>query len=516
MAGDAAGPVGVIGVLEDYDRLLLAADHARWVTWLRARPERPGSLLNLWRWPYPMVMLRFFVRTHVRRGVQTLHRRLGAEQALARPSAVPREEEAAALYLDAVPPAHGRGIALALVAGFLVVGRLAVQYAGEGLSRVPALTHVRPGGLFVSASSVDRSQEAQRLMHQLGEALTQGVPSPAKVLDVLLSARLSNLAVVASASSLALFAVLRPFVPAFRLKRALLNTCGDPVALASSTARWQVARRTGTYAREQRLFDRLGTRPPHELPFDLLVSGLFCVAPFGLGIYLLLRAGWWARWAGYVEYDQTLVIGCLLIFLALVRVGWLVRTWWRRQHDVDDVRAPYDVRLPTGQHAVVRDPLAVGLAVFVLPQVFFLWLWTAVRDWHRASRVTGVDGRRDGPAVVHLRLSRSQLWWCGGVVATCAGGWLLQQVPIPPVSFLLPSDALHQWPPGTWWPAFLYWFVLSVCSAPVAAYCQASLNGRLKRSGRPVSEAPTPSTGVVDEMRLQLRGVAQPGQLDRH
>jgi hypothetical protein len=285
MAVDAPGAVGVTAILEDYDRLLLAADHAPWLSRLRMRPERPGGGSDVWRLPRPTVMLRFFVRAHVRRGVETLHRRLSAEQALARRTAVPEEEEAVALYLQAVPPTHGRAIGLALVAGFLVLGRLAVQYAGQALSRVPALTHVHEGGLFSSAASADRSQQAQRLMHQVGDALGQGVPSPAKVLDVLLSARPADLAVVASASSLALYAVLRPFVPAFRVKRALLNVGGDPLALRSTTARWHVARRTGVYAREQRVFGRLGTRPPHELPFDLLVSGLLCVVPLGLGTY---------------------------------------------------------------------------------------------------------------------------------------------------------------------------------------------------------------------------------------
>jgi hypothetical protein len=36
-----------------------------------------------------------------------------------------------------------------------------------------------------------------------------------------------------------------------------------------------------------------------------------CVIPLGLGTYLLIRAGWWARWVGYVFYDATFVIGWL-------------------------------------------------------------------------------------------------------------------------------------------------------------------------------------------------------------
>jgi hypothetical protein len=54
MAVDAPGAVGVRGILEDYDRLLLAADHAPWLLWLRMPPERPGGgsevVRSLTRW----------------------------------------------------------------------------------------------------------------------------------------------------------------------------------------------------------------------------------------------------------------------------------------------------------------------------------------------------------------------------------------------------------------------------------------------------------------------------------
>src|SRR5919197_671332 len=348
MAVDRQGARDVTATLERYDRLLLAADHARWLWWMRARPERPGRASNRWRLPHPTLMLRFFVRSHVRRGIETLHRRLSAEQALARSTAANDEEQAVGRYLQAIPPAHGRAIAVALVAGILVLGRLAVQYAGEALSRFPTLTRVQQGGLFSTAANADRNREAQRLMHRLGDALTEGVPSPSRVLDLVLSARPADLAVVVSASSLALYAVLRPLVPAFRLKRALFNVGGDSTVLAATTARWHVTRRTGVYELEERIFGGLGTRPPREVPFDLLVSGLLCVIPLGLGTYLLIRAGWWARWVGYVFYDATFVIGWLLIFLACVRVAWLARTWRLLQRGHDERRPPSDVRLRDG------------------------------------------------------------------------------------------------------------------------------------------------------------------------
>ena len=477
MAVRTRDAIEVMATLQRYDRVLLAADHAPALWWMRSRPERPGTP-DVWRLPRPTLMLRFFVRNHVRRAVETLHRRLCAERALGRSPAAGDEEQAVARYLEAVPPAHGRAIAVAVAAACLVLGRLAVQYAGEALSRFPALTHVHEGGLFSSVASSERSREAGKLMHRLGDALTAGVPEPSKVLDVLLSARPADLAVVASAASLALYVVLRPLVPAFRLKRALFNVEGDVAVLAVTTVRWHVARRTGVYDLEDRVFGRLGTRPPREVPFDLLVSGLLCVVPLGLGGYLLSRAGWWARWEpeGFVLYDVTFVIAWLLLFIACVRVAWLAGTWRRRRRGAGESRPPYDVRLADARHVVVRDPLAVGVLVFLLPQAFVVWLCAAMRDLRRVNRVAprGAGG--------------SWRWW-GGLAGATALGWALLQVPVAPMTFLVPIGTLQYWP-GLFWPVPVYWSILSVASAPVAAYIQASANRRWEGSGRRVWEGP--------------------------
>src|SRR3954452_12951028 len=129
-----------MALLRDYDRLLLAAEHVRPLVWVRMRPPRDARV-DLWRVPRLTVLVRFFVRMHVRRGVAGLHRRLSAERALGRNTASASHEEAVRLYAEAVPPTHGRALALAFVAGVLVVGRLAVQYAGEILSRIPDVTN---------------------------------------------------------------------------------------------------------------------------------------------------------------------------------------------------------------------------------------------------------------------------------------------------------------------------------------------------------------------------------------
>jgi hypothetical protein len=229
---------------------------------------------------------------------------------------------------------------------------------------------------------------------------------------------------------------------------------------------------------------------------------------------LLIRASWWAKWVGFFLYDLTLVIGCLLVFLAFVRVAWLVQTWRRRQRADDEVRPPYDVRLSDGRHVVVRDPLAVGLLVFLLPQAFLLWLWAVVRDWRRVIRAAEGGKADRGAAVIGVRVSRSSLRWFGGLVGACVLGWVLVQIPIAPVTFLIPLEPLQVWPPGAWWPWLTYWLVLSVASAPVAAYCQVSVNRLFDRSGSRVWEGPTPSTASLDEPRLGSTADALRDQLN--
>jgi hypothetical protein len=57
------------------------------------------------------------------------------------------------------------------------------------------------------------------------------------------------------------------------------------------------------------------------------------------------------------------------------------------------------------------------------------------------------------------------------------------------MTFLVPIAALQYWP-GLFWPVPVYWSILSVASAPVAAYVQASANRRWEDSGHRVWEGP--------------------------
>lgn len=100
---DQEAATAVHGLLRDYDRLLLVADNIRPLVWIRTRPPR-GDPVDLWQIPRFSVLLRFFVRSHVRRGVEGLHRRLSAERALGRSRVSAAQEEATRLYIEAIPP----------------------------------------------------------------------------------------------------------------------------------------------------------------------------------------------------------------------------------------------------------------------------------------------------------------------------------------------------------------------------------------------------------------------------
>jgi hypothetical protein len=316
--------------------------------------------------------------------------------------------------------------------------------------------------------------------------LTESVPSPAKVIDALLSARFADVAVVTAVSSFALYAVLRPCVPAFRLKRMMFNVGGDSVALRASTARWHVPRRTGVYVVEERLFAQLGTRPPRELQFDLVVSALLCVVPIGLGTYLLTRSRFEVVWLGSLVPDLTLAIAMMLLLIGCIRVVWLIRTSRHRHDGVAALSPPYDVRLADGRHVVVRDPLAVALIVYLFPQAVLVWIAGIVRELRSVNRA----GREDPPGRRQKREPATLLRGLGVVLLSAVAGWLVIQIPIAPVTFLLTSDIAHSWPPGHWWPGWLYWAIIALTGAPIVALAQATANRRWERAGTAVCEGP--------------------------
>jgi hypothetical protein len=228
-------------------------------------------------------------------------------------------------------------------------------------------------------------RDAQELVDRVSDAVGTDTTSVRKTLDALGGASPLDVALVLVGFLFALYVVLRPFMPGFRLKRMLFNLDSNARAMRSSTtARWHVQLRTGVYAREDQVFARLGGRAPRELPFDLAVRGLLCLSlPTALGVYFVARgvgAPYFFPPALLFYFDSTFRIGCLLLLVATFRLAWLIRAWQRR----NGRRAPtaFEAGLGDGARAGVRDPLLVGALAFLVP--YYL------------ARVSGFSGLRAG------------------------------------------------------------------------------------------------------------------------
>lgn len=120
---------------------------------------------------------------------------------------------------------------------------------------------------------------------------------------------------------LSLYAVLRPFTPAFRIRRELLSG--------------EVA------AREARV---LGGHLPREVPFDLIVHALPMSLPLYVGLYMVGD--------GLIRGDAaTALVGLLLLAApASARLAYLWRAWRRRTR-----RAPARVAQPAARFVAEQD-----------------------------------------------------------------------------------------------------------------------------------------------------------------
>lgn len=80
------------------------------------------------------------------------------------------------------------------------------------------------------------------------------------------------------ASLLAVYIVLRPFSPSFRIKRMLFNLAeASDVRLSASSATWHVSRSVGLYQRERALLGDFHLKGAREKPFGLILSMLATV-----------------------------------------------------------------------------------------------------------------------------------------------------------------------------------------------------------------------------------------------
>jgi hypothetical protein len=330
--------------------------------------ELPLVPMVLWRrrrllhyLPRPRWLLRFFVVRHVGRVLASLGRRYSARAALGSAAdAEQQDREAVREFQQSLPPTRQNLYLIVLIVATIVVGRPVIDRV-----ITQAFAYTQGGGRS------ELRREAREMVKTLGEAVSVDFTSANRAVNALLSGGLIPVAVVTLGLALSLYVVLRPFVPAFRLKRMLFNLAPDSEGHSrSAIAGWSVSHATGIYERERRLLEELGGRPPRESPFDLIVPALLMLLPLAWGGLALVLAliDPEVRWRVYY-----LSMAAFMLILTLARLGWLYQTWQRRQSGRPGPYMPFEVRIRgSGVVAKVERPLGVRVLLFLLIFLFVL------------------------------------------------------------------------------------------------------------------------------------------------
>jgi len=308
------------------------------------------------KWP-----VRYFVVRHLQRTLASLTRRYSARAALGQQAdGEQQDREAVREFQQSLPPDRQKIYFLVLIAAIVVVFRYIISAVAVVLRQF-------------SAAGTHRLDVKQLL--DISGKIVGALTANATALDVAVNAVLGggivNCGVLMLGVMLSTYVLLRPLMPAFRLKRMLFNLAPELQGRhRSAVARWSVSQSTGLYERERSVFAQLGTRPPTEFPLDLAVSSLALVLP------LVLCALWVRDAIGTPELPPELRTGdfgrmaCALVAV-LVRLGWLWRTWRRRQLGRSGPYTPYELRIRAGRAiAKVEQPVGVRLLVLLLFSVF--------------------------------------------------------------------------------------------------------------------------------------------------
>jgi cytochrome b len=314
------------------------------------------------KWP-----VRYFVVRHLQRTLASLTRRYSARAALGQQAdGEQQDREAVREFQQSLPPDRQKIYVLLLIAAiFILFGRVitwlvdAYETKSQGNSQIQQLKDA--GTKIVGALNADA-----RAMNDAVNAVASSRP---------LGWCLFTLGVMLSA-----YVVLRPLMPAFRLKRMIFNLAPEPDGRhRSAVARWSVSQATGLYECERRVFAELGVRPPPEFPHDLAVSALAMVLPliycglfFQMGVQFLELTTSSSSSADHLLNPDRMIgfegfgFTILLLALILVRLGWLCRTWRRRRLHRTGPYMPYEVRIRSGRAvANVANPIGWRLLVFL-------------------------------------------------------------------------------------------------------------------------------------------------------
>lgn len=318
--------------------------------------------------PRPKWLVRYFLVGHVRRSLTGLSRRYSARAALEQ-AALGEEDDRETVreFQQSLPPDRQKVYIVLLIAAIVVIFRPIIDAA------VPMVISAAKAGAR-SPESQHLRQEALDTVDKAEKALNANVTAIDQALIAVLTGGPLHFGIVTLGVALSAYVVLLPFSPAFRLKRMLFNLAPEPKRRhRSAVARWSVSQATGLYESERRVFAELGARPPKEFPLDLAVSALAMALPLAY-CGLLFRVGAIAL----SQHDRPWLWRALPFYMTasvliaiLVRLGWLCRTWQRRQLGRSGPYRPFDVGIRSGGTVTkVENPIWQLLLFF---WVFFLF-----------------------------------------------------------------------------------------------------------------------------------------------
>lgn len=301
--------------------------------------------------PRPRWFLRFFVVEHARRTLDAIRRHLLTQAARAPENDTDEvQRRSVSMYLDAVA-SHRRALfSTSLVLLTIVATRLL-------LTRVP-------GAIELFGGMQEQADTIRDLLTTI-EAAIRNPTNPEMLVAKIAEWPLETTAFVLVNISTALYVVLRPLVPAFKVKRTLFNLYPDVGRVRAAPARCGSQRATGLYHLERSVLDRLGVRPVREPAWDLLVPALLLPAVLFLAV-LMIDMGT-RRALSPHEPLLSWTVGAALVLGAAARLAWLCRTWVRRRATVAG-REDHTAPVP---RAGLRDPRVIGVGTLVA--AVFCW-----------------------------------------------------------------------------------------------------------------------------------------------
>jgi hypothetical protein len=380
------GPdISVVKLLEAYQAVLEAADGLPRFVMIHSRHRRTGLFRWVNRLPRPRWLIRYFILQHVNNTLTALKRRYHAREALGFASTPDKKSrELVESFQQSLPPFRLTLYLSTLIVATLLLGRRTVEVIAwvlKGLS-FEGVSLIRP----------DQQGKARELISTASSSLSISGGSVDDLLDSLLKAGLEESLIAIMGLSLALYLVLRPLVPVFRLKRILFNTYPEiDRYLKVTTARWHTSHAVGIYDLEAKLLEGLGTKTPPELPFDFTVSILGLIVPMWL-VFMMFRLG-------LTDPAEDSWVWFVFVFALappiFLRLGWLVRAWRRRRSRLSVQYLPFEAKIRYSETLVeLQSPLTIlvtAIVTFLFSPVFTL-LSLAVW-WYRINRELRDFGR---------------------------------------------------------------------------------------------------------------------------